>query len=39
MAMATAPAADAPPSLPTRSSDLCDQLGSAAQLCQAVWQS
>lgn len=39
MAVATAPAADAPPSLPTRSADLCDQLGSAAQLCQAAWQS
>ena len=39
MAMATAPAADAPPSLPTRSSDLCDQQGSAAQLCEAAWQS
>ena len=25
--------------LPTRSADLCDQLGSAAQLCQAAWQS
>ena len=25
--------------LPARSADLCDQLGSAAQLCQAAWQS
>lgn len=39
MAMAPLPAADLPPSLPTRSADLCDQLGSAAQLCEAAWQS
>lgn len=39
MAMATAPAADAAPSLPTRSSDLCDEMGSAAQLCEAAWHS